>query len=247
MYVTIVLTPTPLPLTPLILLRHVLVSSTDTKSFSTRLSFSEDFILIPSQDGNDKYTAEKLEDEECMKKVLLSESQRWSVDHDALLIEVCSDFPLFVESRVNIPYELQWLDLRARTVGAHPLNLKRHDVVSPLSAINMLNERSRTSHDPLAPASSVESFVRKFSPLSSNHSDMSIQLRALILIHFNDLSSPLLPLVFDGSYEECDLPDDKNSPRYSTSLSSLLLAHRYLILTEVISLIYLIFSIIGLH
>lgn len=86
------------------------------------------------------------------------------------------------------------MDLRSRVVGTHPLNLKRHDVMLPSTIIRNYNG------DDIERNEIVSLFSTKFDILSNNnHSELSLQLRAMILIHLNDLLLPLLPLVFEGN------------------------------------------------
>jgi hypothetical protein len=120
---------------------------------------------------------------------------------------------------------LQWIDLRARAVGCHPLNIRFHDVHSPDFTLAKMNAAT----DNIASSPASESFSRRFGGLAKRHTNLSIRLRAMFLLHFNDILSPLLPLVFDGSFRS-SVPSTGD---VTLSLGSLLLAHRDIILSEV--------------
>ncbi len=146
---------------------------------------------------------EDLDDEETMRKVIASECRSWSQEHDAILTE--------------------WLDLRARVAGTHPLNLKRQDVTSPDSVIsNLIASQKLKFYSPDV----LASFAERFGTLSIHHSELGIQLRAMMLIHFNDLLLPLLPIVFESSEVDHDGVD-------SMSLSFLISSFKNCIFSEV--------------
>ena len=123
---------------------------------------------------------------------------------------------------------LQWMDLRARVVGCHPLNLKFHEIVSPATVVDILRSADGRCSNP-----TINSFCTRFGGLSARHSNLSIRLRALFLLHFNDILSALLPLVYDGNTSAGENVSSA-SDDVAMSLGVLLQTHRDIILTEVL-------------
>lgn len=112
---------------------------------------------------------------------------------------------------------VQWLELIARARKVHPLNLGYDMISSPRSFVNFA--RTLKSHDEESntkmPASlamdasvlklssskisiDITEFAARCAPLSL-HSGDDIRRRAMLLIHFNDLLIPLLPVLCPGS------------------------------------------------
>jgi hypothetical protein len=118
----------------------------------------------------------------------------------------------------------QWLELRARVIGTHPLNLKRQDILSPAALLGQLRTMQRNDS-----SESVDSFAEKFDPLSS-FSVLSLQLRVMVLIHFNDLLLPLLPLVFEGNQRN----QGEKLPAPFVALNCLIASNRPRVFLEVL-------------
>lgn len=121
------------------------------------------------------------------------------------------------------------MDLRSRVIGTHPLNLKRQDVISPITIIRNLNEGNIERNELSTLFSTKFGILTNNNNNNNNHSrtnsELSLQIRTMILIHLNDLVSPLLPLVFEGNAIE-------NQSKFS--LNRLISLNKERIFTEVL-------------
>jgi len=136
---------------------------------------------------------------------------------------------------------LEWLELRARILGTHPLNMALEQIVSPInvmdqiqtlgyvevveSQIGCLNSTSNST-------SAINEFATRFAPLKAK-SLMSLRLRALLLLHLNDTLSPLLSLIFDPNTVNDPGAAKATSFDLLSPLNTVILAHRHVILAEV--------------
>ena len=167
------------------------------------------------------FTESDFDNQSTLYVALINEADKWTQLEDSCLLE--------------------WLELRARVVGTHPLNMTLEQVISPTDAVGVLHSCGYVSSESdycigsLSTGSSstltATAFIRRFEPLLSK-SLISIRLRSLLLLHLNDTLSPLLNVVYDPSGVDDDeginIPYDLMSP-----LNTTILANRHLILLEV--------------
>jgi hypothetical protein len=161
-----------------------------------------------------------------LSAALLEDADRWTHVEDSCLIE--------------------WLELRARILGTHPLNLNLEQVTSPLTVLQQLQELGYSeegveeqmgmlpdlSSSAPAPCSAANEFLRRFNPLRSK-SLISLRLRALLLLHLNDTLSPLLSVVYDPNTVDDTCATSKSGLDLMCPLNTMILAHRHVILLEV--------------
>ncbi len=82
----------------------------------------------------------------------------------------------------------QWLDIIARTNQMNPLNLMIIHITNP--------------RDHIVKYANSNCYLSKFAKLYTEHSDLDILLRSIVIIHMNDLLLPMLPFLspHDGEH-----------------------------------------------
>ena len=177
------------------------------------------------------YSEADFEHPSVLSAALLADVDCWTHSEDSCLVE--------------------WLELRSRILGTHPLNMTLDQITSPASVVEQLQEQGYADEvrggvarlmgmlpDPAASASAssaVTDFMLRFKPLVSK-SLISLRLRALVLLHVNDTLSPLLSTVFDPSTVDAisaHRPLKPPSLDLMSPLTTMILAHRHVILLEV--------------
>ena len=156
------------------------------------------------------------------------------------------------------------MELRARTVGVHPLNLQLADITSPRLVSQTLYAAIAEATNACA-CCSTDDFAlqelqqQRLERLASAHKVFndryeilydvpmaSIRLHSLFLLHLNDLINPLLPLISGGGVESEAHVTKAFTPSRSIpaiqSLQCLLSSSLYAIFQEVLRMCMYLFN-----
>ena len=163
-----------------------------------------------------------LENSSVLSKFLLDDADHWTPKEDSSLVE--------------------WLEMRARSLGIHPLNLCLDHIISPKAVLERLEtdnihvvkgEDRPGNLNSCAGLSCVADFNQRFQCLKMKPLT-SLRVRALLLLHLNDTTSPLLSLVYDPrSVKVEEKPRAHPCFDIMSPFTTMLLAHRHLIFLEV--------------